>query len=419
MRNILQQTTLIILSILFIQKVSAQNESAKKDYAHLSADLNLGLPYMVSPIGYSITGMGGVGLRYSFNKFFSLQASYNLGQFSGEQTIGSTILGDPTKLEANKLEVRNNKSFSTTMNQVTLRGLFNVRKMFSEPETINKWNYYLQVGVGYLFYSTENVRADNTSREFSYNKGTRNYVLGVQARKHLNSSWDFLCGVDFNYNRTSWLDGTPLDGTPAKQKDYNHAYYFNAGISYKFNTKNNRELIDWSNLNYSYNNAVAVDKIPVVDAPKVVEPVKVIEPVVVEPIKVVEPVVVVEPIKVVEPVVVVEPVKVAEPVKVVEPVKVIETPANNFENSENITEPADMFNVVVACYSLNHLDLALKFRNSVREKGFKANVYKSLGSKYYRVMTTSSNDKNSALSILKKSKVEIDSKSWFYLYNKK
>ena len=88
------------------------------------------------------------------------------------------------------------------------------------------------------------------------------------------------------------------------------------------------------------------------------------------------------------------------------------------ENKEEVTEPDNMYNVVVACYGLKHLDLAIKYRDSIRKKGFKANVYRSIGSKLYRVMTTSSDDEGTALKILKQSKVEIDPQSWFYLYNK-
>jgi len=132
-----------------------------KDYAHWSADINVGLPYLFTAIGYTPTGMGGVGVRYSINKFISVQAAYNYGVFAGEHNTESNVIGvisDPINV----------KSFNATMNQFTLRGLFNLRRIFSEPillrepENLNKWNYYAALGVGNLNYSTHIVYADNT-----------------------------------------------------------------------------------------------------------------------------------------------------------------------------------------------------------------------------------------------------------------
>jgi hypothetical protein len=117
-----------------------------------------------------------------------------------------------------------------------------------------------------------------------------------------------------------------------------------------------------------------------------------------------------------QPEVTVTPVEV--PVTKVEPKEVTPVAPVSAENKETVTEPDGKYNVVVACYGLKHLDLAMKFRDTIRKKGFKSNVYRTIGSKYYRVMTTSTDDKGSALQILRKSKSQIDSESWFYLYNK-
>lgn len=376
-------------------------DSPKKDYARWSADLNLGLPIMFTPIGYSPTVMGGLAARYSFSNFFSLQGAYHYGQFSGSHDLVNPPSG--TVLDASYI-----KDFSNSMNQLTVRGLFNLRRLKSEPESLNKWNYYAVVGGGYLFYTVDNTYANNSKNELVYNKGTQNIVVGAQARKHLTSTWDFLAGVDFNYNQSKWLDGA------ANKDNLNHHFYINAGISYKFNTSNNRELIDWSSSSYKYSKTskdIEIEKIPVIEKPAVVDLPKVVEQTPLDTVKAI----IETPIPVVQPEVVV-PIEV--PVTKVEPKVVTPIEPIILENKEAVTEPDGKYNVVVACYGLKHLDLAMKFRDTIRKKGFKSNVYRSIGSKYYRVMTTSTDDKGSALQILKKSKAQIDSDSWFYLYNK-
>ena len=382
-------------------KNTESEDAPKKDYARWSADLNLGLPIMFTPIGYSPTVMGGLAARYSFSNFFSLQGAYHYGQFSGSHDVANPPVGTP--LDASYI-----KDFSNSMNQLSVRGLFNLRRLNSEPENLNKWNYYAVVGAGYLFYNTEITYANNTKNEIIYNKGTQNIVVGAQARKHLTSTWDFLAGVDFNYNQSKWLDGA------ANKDNLNHHLYINAGISYKFNTSNNRELIDWSSSSYKYSKAskdVDVEKIPVIEKPAIVDVPKVVEQTPIDTVKAI----IETPIPVVQPEVVI-PVEV--PVTKVEPKVVAPIEPIILENKEAVTEPDGKYNVVVACYGLKHLDLAMKFRDTIRKKGFKSNVYRSIGSKYYRVMTTSTDDKGSALQILKKSKAQIDSESWFYLYNK-
>ncbi|MFA9213634.1 MAG: hypothetical protein ACEQSR_07285 [Candidatus Methylacidiphilales bacterium] len=392
------------------KNTSESNEPAK-NYSRWSADLNVGLPIMFSSIGYSPTLMAGIAGRYSFSNFFSLQGNYHLGQFSGSQDLSANAPGG--KFDASFI-----KEYTNTMNQFTLRALFNLRRVNSEPDNLNKWNYYASVGGGYLFYNINNTYADNTKSEFSYNEGVQNIVVGMQARKHINSSWDFITGLDFNYNQSKWLDGA------GNQANQNHHIYVNTGISYKFASSNKRELIDWSYSNYNYSKQpkdVAIDKIPVIDKPKVIdEPKVVVEPK--EIPKLINEQPKVEPI--VEPVVTpkVDPVTPKVEPKVdtnTEPkVKPKPTPTEEVEMKDEVTEPDGKYNIVVGCYGLSHLDLAMKYRDSIRKKGFKANVYRSIGSKYYRVMTTSTSDKQSALRILKRSKVEVDPQSWFYLYNK-
>ena len=82
------------------------------------------------------------------------------------------------------------------------------------------------------------------------------------------------------------------------------------------------------------------------------------------------------------------------------------------------SEPEFIYNVVVGCYSINKLKLAKRFKNKLNRNGFKANIYISKDSKYYRVITLTTEDEKLALKMLRKSRREIDHGSWLYLYNK-
>lgn len=434
-------------------------ENQKKDYAKWSADLSLGIPYMFSPVGYNLTGMGGIGLRYSFTKIVSLALQYDLASLSGSQSTNSTVL------DGSALNPKNVKEFSTFATLIGLDMRLNLRNIFKgEPENLNKWNHYYVGGFGFMSYRNDNTLVNGNTTSLDYPLfggkgaaviGTRYLRIGYEARKHLNNKFDVLGNILFNRVESYWIDGAGEERTLRNQ------IVARIGISYKFGCKGTRELIDWSNKNYSYSKnprEVAIENIPVIDKSKVVDVPKVepkIDPIVVpvpEPvIPKVEPIVVPVPepvIPKVEPIVVpvpepvvpepvvpkVEPIVVPVPKPVVPKVEPIVVPVPKpvkpkvepvvvtkpvvAENKEEVTEPDNMYNVVVGCYGLSHLDLAMKFRDSLRQKGYKANVYRSLGSNLYRVMTTSSNDKGSALQILKQSKVEIDPQSWFYLYNK-
>jgi len=83
-----------------------------------------------------------------------------------------------------------------------------------------------------------------------------------------------------------------------------------------------------------------------------------------------------------------------------------------------ITDPEFMYNVVVGCYSINKLNIAKRFRNKINRRGFNSKIYLSKGSKYFRVITLTTEEENLALKMLRKSRRDIDRGSWLYLYNK-
>lgn len=399
-----------------------QDESAPKDYIRWSADAHLGLPILFTPIGYSPTLMGGLGIRYSLSRMLSLQFSYNYGKFNGNQSTSITA-------NTSRIVPENIKEFSTSLNQLSLRVLVNLRRIGTEPTELNKWNYYAVLGVGTLLYSNTLTFPDNDTRSFDYYNGTQNVVLGLQARKYINKKFDFLTGIDFNYNGSKWLDGA------GDKSSLNHHLYINAGISYKIANRNKRELIDWSNGKYNRIQGakeIEVEKIPVIEnkpkeTPKVeeikpIEKPKVEEPKIEEPKK--EQPKVEEP-KVEEPKVVITEPKKEEPKAQIkeEPKVVVEKPKevkpSIAQNTEEIVPPPYKYNVIVACYGLSHAKSAFAFRDKMRAKGFEANVYRDAGkSRILKVAAISTDDKATATQILRRAKKDIDPLSWMHLYNK-
>lgn len=387
-----------------------QEESTPKDYIKWSADANLGLPILFTPVGYSPTGMLGLGIRYSMSRMLSFQFAYNYGKFSGNQTTNSAFVS--------YIKPENIKEFSASVNQLSFRMLVNLRP---ESSDMKKWNYYGVLGVGTLMYSNDISYSNGQSNSFDYNKGTQNVVLGLQARKYINKNFDFLTGIDFNYNGSKWLDGA------GDKESLNHHLYINAGISYKIANRNKRELIDWSYGKYSRIQGakeIEIEKIPVIEnKPKETPKVEEIKPVEVEKPKIEEPKVVVEEPKVIEQPKVEEPKVVIPEPKKEEPKVINETPKvtkpSIAENTEEIVPPPYKYNVIVACYGLSHAKSAFMFRDKMRAKGFEANVYRdSNKSRILKVASISTDDKATATQILRRAKKEIDPLSWMHLYNK-
>src|ERR1043166_9502953 len=69
--------------------VPPEDKEPAKDYAHVSADVVVGLPYMFSPVGYSVTGLAGVSARYSFSRLFSADLAYHYVDVGGTQSTSA------------------------------------------------------------------------------------------------------------------------------------------------------------------------------------------------------------------------------------------------------------------------------------------------------------------------------------------
>ena len=407
----------------------------KKNYSNWAVDGTLGFPFMFTPVGHKFTAMIGLGGRYSFNRAMGLQVNYFRGNLSG------TGDGNPTSSSGNAAFV---SSYKTRINQFTVRAIFNVRNLTAEPLTRTMWNHYALVGAGFIYGNQDVNFGDNTKSVGTkiYNKsGVQSIIVGYEARKYIRHDLDFIAGMDFSFNQSKYFDGAYNKPT------LNSHLYPHAGVTYKIGTSKDREHIDWS---YgSYNNfkdkTTHIEQVPIIEKPNTQEPPKmdtsmlvstppVSEPVPPTPAVIEEPKVapqvVVEPV--VEPTPEIKPVPVPTPITRATPRSRTRTtvpplakpninPAapNESEPDNELTPPPTRYNVIVACYSVNKLNVAISNKAKLERKGFSPSIYhSSANSRILRMSVISTDDRAEAISVLRRARKEIEPQSWLYLYNK-
>lgn len=426
-----------------------------KDYSKWAIDGSLGLPILLSPITYRVTGMFGLGLRHSFNNFLSGQFNFLYGNVAGSQaTNGTPPVGSSGYV----------REFSTTLSQITGRMLINIRSMIAEPSNRNMWNHYAVIGAGFTKATGDATFADNKSvkdAKLSLSPGIQTIIIGYQARKYINAHFDLIAGVDFNYNGSKYIDqaytNTSID---------NHLY-FNTGATYKIGTSKDREHIDWAYQKYNnYKNRKAVlAQIPVIEKPVTEEPKIEVIPVAEEPAPASEGSVTDSVIAVTQvaspvqdktvptaPTPELNPSPINQNVSVPAPASVslkttVQAPtitpatvssAKKFEEkirnsaylgqtnnkpksyiaSYDVVPPPYKYNVIVGCYSVNKLTNAKNIQDQLALKGYSPSIYRSsTNSRMLRLAVISTDDKADAIRVLRKARKEIDPGSWIYLYN--
>lgn len=405
-----------------------QPEEIKEDfdYSRISADAHLGLPIMFTGIGYSPSLGGGLSGRYSITKAFSAQANLGWYKYRGTQETNVAIT-TPGYYENDNI-----KHFNTLITNMGLRVLFNLNQITETPSERRTWNHYVSVGAGINNFNQDLELSDNSKIENSKVRWkTSNAVVGYQARKYINSEYDFVTGVDFNYNQSFWLDGA------AKDRKLDHSVYLFAGVSYKIGAKGGKELIDWTYSNYNWTQekkSIPLSQVPIIDKPTIEEPAAPEAPKAPETPNAPEPVV--ETPKPAEPVIVETP-KPAEPVVVETPkptpapnstpatkpvVKPVPaeptTPSPAYVASSEIAPPPMMYNVIVACYSANKANIAQLAKANLEKKGYTPSLYQDPNSRMLRMALISTDSKAEALEILRKARKDVDANSWIHLYNK-
>ncbi len=385
------------------------------NYAKWALDVTAGFPYLFSPVGgYKLTGMMGVGLRRSFTKAIALSLNYNAGKFSGGNDNATGVAnGSPAST----------LSYKTSIKQFTGRIHFNLRNLVKEPFGRRDWNHFGTIGIGYIIATGD--------ASFSYGKqdegvklyitpGIQNIVLGYEARRYLTNSFDLIAGLDFSYNQSKWLDQS------FDKPNLNSHLYVHTGITYKIGASKTKQHIDWTHStynNFKYRKKVT-PKLPVLEKPTIVDTIVKPAPAAPEvepelkPEPVVEPKPELKPEPAIEPKPVVEPKPAIAPkptpVVVPEPVK---QPKGQVSNDN--TPPPYKYNVVVACYSVDQLNIAKLNQKKLENRGFNTNIFRtSAKSKLLRLSILSTDDKVEALKMARKARKEIDPYIWIYIYNK-
>lgn len=403
------------------KNIENPNESPK-NYSKWSADATLGLPFLFSPVGgYNLTGMLGLSGRYSFNRAISASLNYNYGHASGDQS-GTANAGSGEPALVNE--------YVTRMNLIAGKVHFNIRNFGVEPAQRTIWNHYVSLGVGYIRAKGDASFANGQSKSDAklYNgMGIQSIILGYEARKYITHQLDLVAGLDFNYNQSKYLDQAYDKPT------LNNHIYLHGGVTYKIKTSKDREHIDWS---YgSYNNykdkSTTVEQVPVIEKPVTQEP-KIDTAMTVAPAAPVapaEPAVV--PTPAVAPVAPVEPAPAAQQPQVAvqtpktapsttSPVVVEPAPVRKPEPQVQgeVGPPPSMYNVVVACYSVNKLSVARANQQRLERKGYTPSIYRSsMRSKVLRMSVISTSDRAEAIRTLRKARREIEPQSWIYIYN--
>ncbi|MFN4081995.1 MAG: hypothetical protein ACK4K9_00025 [Bacteroidia bacterium] len=400
-------------------------------YTKWSADANVGMPVMFSPVGYKFTGMFGLGARHSFSKSFALGAYYNYGALGASQNVS---LPSGTPITFKPQEVKKAVSY---INQFSLRGFINIPNLRNAPEVRPNWNHYAVIGFGMILANSDVEYANGISNSYKIGTGNdriiRTPLLGYQARKYINKNIDWSMGVDYSRNESRWLDG-------GHNKTTNNGHlYFYSGIAYKFgNSDGNRENIDWSYKGYTgqkrerqipmkevplakeqpkeESRVVEIPTEPIKEAPKEEKPV-VVEPIVPTQEKVVvqvQPPVKQETLPIQQPVVE----KKDEPKTKPRPI-IVDKPKAEPNEGDEVTTPPMIYNVIVACYTTNNVNSAIRFKKELEGKGYKPSLYRSNPvSKIIRVSILSTDNRAEAFAEWRKARKEIEPTSWIHLYNK-
>ncbi len=398
-------------------------KESQKLYSKWALDGTIGVPILFTPVGYNFTGMFGLGLRHSFTSSMGLQFNYTRGGVAGDQDIsGTPKKGTPDAV----------KEFKTKLSQYSLRAFFNVRNLGGEPQAMKDWNHYAILGAGFTTAIGDATFADGSSTKdlkLFKSPGIQTIIIGYEARKYINYMFDFIAGADLNYTQSKYIDQGGSKAT------LNSSLYLHTGVTYKIGTTKDKVHIDWAYQNYNNfrDKTTTIEQLPVIEKPIVQEPnidtarmviVSAPEPVLVT--AVVDSVPAPKPVEAIvptpeqtpktPPVAPAPQIPQAVPTP---PAPVVTRDPKPYVANDDVTPPPSKYNVIVACYSVNKLSVALANQARLENKGFEPSIYRSsANSKMLRMSIISTEDKNEALKSLRRARKEIDADSWIYMYNK-
>lgn len=214
MRYLITQLSGFVLCLLLLA-----NHSNAQQQARLSVEFRGGLPSILTESSPSNAPFGGLGLRYSFNKYFSLSGEANGGGMAGRSKSGGY--------------------FRNSFTQVGGKANINFTAFLPERnEMWSRFNAYLSLGSNYMMYYYDKDKAldGKTSKPYFV------YDLGINVKYYVNEMIDLMGGVNFNFTQTTAIDNVRGDG---KYDKFALTY---VGLAFKILPEDRKQLLDWAHL---------------------------------------------------------------------------------------------------------------------------------------------------------------------------
>jgi hypothetical protein len=204
-------TALCIFSLGFNTKAQQQSR--------LSIEFRGGLPSLLTESNPSNAPFGGLGLRYSFNKYLSISGDANGGGIAGRSAKAGYFRNSFTQIGG-----------KTNLNVTSFLPV--------RSDAWNKFNVYLSLGANYMMYYYDKDKAldGKTAKPYFI------YDAGVNVKYYVNEMIDLMAGVTFNFSQTSAIDNIRGDG---KFDKFALSY---VGLAFKILPEERKQHLDWAHL---------------------------------------------------------------------------------------------------------------------------------------------------------------------------
>ena len=207
------KTSLAIFLISLSINLVAQQQS------RVSIEFRGGLPSLMTEASPSNAPFGGLGLRYSFNKYLSI---------SGD-AIGGGMAGTSSKAGY----------FRNSFTQIGTRINFNITSLLPQrDDNWGKFNVYLSTGPNYMMYYYDKDKAldGKTAKPYFV------YDIGLNVKYYVNEMIDIVGGVSFNFSQTSAIDNI-------RDNNENDKFALSyVGMAFKILPEDRKQHLDWAHL---------------------------------------------------------------------------------------------------------------------------------------------------------------------------
>lgn len=376
-----------------------------------SFDIEAGVPVPITSISPGLSMHGGIGIRYNITRTLSVEGLVHAGKMQGKQEVaaGQSLIYDPATSYT---------GFTNNFFQYTGTINYNLKRAIGLESKLKLLNPYMFIGAGWINYDAKATRIDGRIRAYN-NQFFYTGFGGLAVRYYLTPKFDIVASIGLYFTQTAFIDAIPTDNNRYDK------YMLNAvGISYKIGARKGKEHIEWSK-DYrkkkrtlpkmeqkstdgnSYALKTNKDSINKVQTQQHTEQIKPqltdkYADTLQQQARLNEP----KQSHLSDSSVV--PIKPAN--SIIEPTK---TALNNIDS---VTTPQYKYNIITGAYSTRQN--AFRARNRMRTKGYhNASVFRSdNNSGIFRVMIFATDDKKEALRVLRKIRIEIDPRTWIFIY---